>query len=386
MAPSKILLEQLYPKVETAFSDKKNIAELEKIIGAFVDRNAESLSTIGPTKMILFTDREMDPVYKLVGTTSFEVKALKNKSPDIKSQGFTMAYPFNAIMPMIIRYFILTNNTSMIKMCTSYLAMSIYPLLFYKYFPYEPNENVMNYTVNNLSRKFKIKQAGNLFVAITETAEGACELHRKDLTRGYDIDVVQFILSLRTRLNSFLRKIANEFYKNKESGNYLNTEFESNDDENYREADSSMYAIQRIVDKVSLKLIVNGPNVKLISIAARNNQISVNELRNYIGSMLVDDNKDDIRAIIEALLVIFLFDKHNAVSDINSDKFLIYSLDIYKRSNTTDKNVLKIKAILDKWLERLGAYKKTQRAATINNFRRALYTFFVISIQYSNVN
>ena len=123
MAPSKILLEQLYPKVETAFSDKKNIAELEKIIGAFVDRNAESLSTIGPTKMILFTDREMDPVYKLVGTTSFEVKALKNKSPDIKSQGFTMAYPFNAIMPMIIRYFILTNNTSMIKMCTSYLAM-----------------------------------------------------------------------------------------------------------------------------------------------------------------------------------------------------------------------------------------------------------------------
>lgn len=384
--PDTVLLTELYPYVEKAFSDKQNVLSLEKMIGKFIDKNAEKLSAIGPTEMIYHADIDKEPIYKMVGVTESFVKSLKNRSKDIKSDGSTMVYPFNSLMPMIIRYFILSKNNAMLRMCVSYLALSIYPILYFKYFKYGVNENVMNYTINNLSNKYKIKQTGNLFVAIAETADGAYALHTKDLIRGNDKDVVDFVLSLRTRLNSFLKKISNEYYKNHESKKYLNTDMESNDPDNYREADSSVYAINRIVEKTTLKLIVDGPSIKLISIAAKNNQVSVNELRNYINTMLNNDKKEDIKKIIESILYIFVIDLKNDIADINSDKFLIECLDIYKRSNTVDKNVVAIKKILDSWLEELGTYKKTQRLATINNFRRALYTFFVISIEFANIS
>jgi len=102
--------------------------------------------------------------------------------------------------------------------------------------------------------------------------------------------------------------------------------------------------------------------------------------------MVSNENINDIKLIIESILFLYMFDNKNKLEDINSDKFLLHCLDIYKRSNTTDENIIKIKKILDSWLDELGTYKKTQRLATINNFRRAIYTFFVMSIQYANMH
>jgi hypothetical protein len=242
----------------------------------------------------------------------------------------------------------------------------------------------MTYTINNLSQKFKVRQTNNLLEALADTAMGALNLHKDDLIKGTDKGIVDYVLSMRTRLNSFMKKIAQEFYKNQQEGKYINLEINNNDKENYREADASSYAINGIVNKVSLKLLVDGPPIKLITISAKTNQVSVNELRNYISRMIVTKNRDEINIVMESILFLFMFDSKNTIQDINSDKFILYCLDLYKRANTTDKNIIRIKTILDKWLTEAGIYKKTQRNATINNFRKALFTFFVLTIQYFN--
>jgi hypothetical protein len=189
---------------------------------------------------------------------------------------------------------------------------------------------------------------------------------------------------MQTRLNSFLKKICNEWNNNYKSGKYLEEEFESNEEDNYREAESTIYAVSKIIDNVSMRLIIDGPPMKIITLTANNNQVSVNEMRNYLNTMINNDNRDEIRKIIEHILMLFLYDSHHSSRDINTDEFLIYCLDTYKRSNTTDQNIVAIKKILDGWLERLDVYKKTQRVATINSFRRALFMFFVLTIQYYN--
>lgn len=382
---SNVLVSELYPKIVKGFSNTENLKKYEKLISAYIDRNGEALSATGPTKMILFTDREMIPVFDIAGTTPAEVKAIKNKSADIKSTGQILNIPFNPLMAMVIRYFTLTKNDRMLKMSILYLGLSMYPSLYTKYFKFEPNENIMNYTVNNLSNRFKLKKTGNLMVTIDETCYGAYTLHKSGIESGMDKDIVQFILAIKTRFNNMIKKIAIEFYKNHKEGNYLNTELEVNEEDQFREADSSTYLINRLTENVSLKLIIEGPPIKLINAAAKANQVSVNELRNHITSMVTDSRKDDIKKIIECILFLYLFNSQNTADEINSDKFLVYCLDIYKRSNTTDENIIAIKRILDSWLSELGLYKKTQRLATINNFRKAMYTFFVMSIMYFNV-
>jgi hypothetical protein len=382
----KILLTEIYPNVEKAFNDKKNVDKFKNVVGKFVDKNSESLSVTGPMKLIIFSDSDINAALDIIGMTQNEVKKIKSKSKDIKSSGHTMSYPMNNILPLFIRYFHIHKNIDMVKITITYLALSMYPVLFGKYWQYGVNENIMKYTINELSMKYKIKQTNNLLSALLETTYLAYELKQKDLERGYDIDIVEFSLSVRHRINSLFKNISIEYYKNHKEQNYMNVEKDNSDEENYMESDSAVFQIDKIVNSVAARLVINGPNIKLITIAASNNRVSKNELRNYINEILIDENMSTIKELIEAILFLYIYDDKNKIEDINSNKFLIYCLDIYKRSNTVNKNIIKIKAILDKWLEDLGTYSKTQNKTTLNGFRRALYTFFVMSIQYVNSN
>ena len=96
------------------------------------------------------------------------------------------------------------------------------------------------------------------------------------------------------------------------------------------------------------------------------------------------ENRNDIKSVTSAILYLYLCNDQNKAEMIRSNDFIYYCLNIYKKANTTDKNIILIKTILDKWLTRYSAsYKKTNRVATLNNFRRALFTFFVFTIQQS---
>lgn len=120
--------------------------------------------------------------------------------------------------------------------------------------------------------------------------------------------------------------------------------------------------------------------MKIVDMAAKTCQVSRNELRNYLNRMIISANMEDIKVIISSILYLYLYDAKNNKTEIRTNKFLLYCLEMYKKSNTSDENIIRIKKLLDKWLEELGAYKKTQRLATINNFRRAIFTFFVFTI------
>ena len=205
------IVDNLYPKIEKTFSNKQNVTAYEKIVSGFFDRNSDELSAPGPMKMIVFSDQEMAKVYSLTGTSAPEIKGYINKSKAIVSKGQIQKYPFRMLLSNIVRYFSLKKNDNMVSMTVSYLALNIYPLVFYNFFKFKPNENVMNYTINNLSNKYKIKQTGTLFAGIVETAMGAYTLHRKGIEAGDDYSLVQFILAIRTRLNSFIKKIAKEY-------------------------------------------------------------------------------------------------------------------------------------------------------------------------------
>ena len=98
----------------------------------------------------------------------------------------------------------------------------------------------------------------------------------------------------------------------------------------------------------------------------------------------MDKNVNDMITLIENILFIFLYDGKNKIRDINSKRFLEISLGIFKRTNSQDENVNSIKSILDKWIKDIGLERVTSRVATIIDYKRAGFTFFVFSIQRYN--
>lgn len=384
MKDDAILLKDLYPLVEKGLSKKENTIALKKAISQYLDRNSEKLTTIGPIHRVMFNDGDMDNLYKAIEVQPVTIKEIISRSPTIKSQWQIMNNPFNSAITMAIRYYKIHKNDEMVNALIIYLTMSMYPSLHFKYFKHGANEQVMNYTINNLSNKFKVKQMGTIYAALVDTTQGSYRHQEPRIVKGADVDIIAFIMDVKTRLNMLLRKIGNEYYINKEQNKYLNIDSDNYDEDNYHEADSNTFAVERMTNNVTLKLTVDGPNMKYVNIAAKMSQVSVSELRNYTNLMVTNEYREDIRTVVESLLFLYVFEGKNNVQEINSNKFLMYCMDTYKKSNTTDENIIKIKKILDKWLEDLGTYKKTQRLATINNFRRALFLFFVISIQMTN--
>lgn len=380
---TSVILANIYPKVEQAFTSKETQRKFSAIVASYVDRNVNRLSTAGPSKRTLFSDMERNKVYDLINFDPKTCKAIVKQSNYIKASWKIVNDPFNLVMMMILRYAKLNKLDQINQLAVTYLTLSMYPSLHYKYFKFEPNEAIMQYTINNLSNKFKVKQVGNILQALVDTTALADKTYDKNIRHANDKELTDYINAYKTRLNSLIKKIRDAFEKDYRSGNYMNTERDNEDENDFKTSDSNSLLIQRIVDQVVLKLSVNGPDSRIVDISAKMNQVSVNETRNTLNQLT--QNKDEsvnIRALCESILYLYLFNGENHVNDLNGSKFLTFCLAVYKKSNTNDENVIKVKSILDTWIEKYSeTYRKTQRVATLNNFRRALYTFFVFTLQ-----
>lgn len=372
-----VIVDSLFAKLSANLDKKENTLNLSKGIDRYLDKNMEDLTKPGPTKLILFTETDKQVAFDATGLDPKEIdKAIK----DSKIRMWTsVKKPIVIDLTLALRYYKMKKDTKMETKLLSYLVMSMYPSLFTNFWKYPPNEDIMRYTVNNLSNKFKLKQSGYFFGTLMETAQLSDKTYTKKLLNGTDEDLNYYIQALNTRIRSLLRKIANEFYINEREKNYMGDEYDNNDPDNFKQADSTAFAVDRIKTSVVMKLM-NGIDYRNIDRSAEMCKVSKNELRNYINSLLVSENRPDIERMVEAILYLFLYDDKNKASEVDDMKFLIYCLEVYKKSNTSDENIKAIKEILDKWLKDLGTYKKTQNLSTINNFRKSIYTFFVFSI------
>lgn len=382
MANSNTLVTKLYPKVEKALNIKSNEDKMMKTIGSYIDRNMDKLSKPGPVDRVPFETRDTDDFIAATGLTVPEIKEAIKESKYIQSRWKIMATSFYSANTLAIRYYTIKNKKDKAHLLSGYLCFSMYPLIHWKYFHYGMNENAMNYTIANLSNKYKFKTLGSTYAALMDMAIGCYDLHKDRIKKGGDKEITDFINDMHSRLNDRLKNVANEFYKNYQDGKYLNIDSDNTEEDNYHEADNNSFAIDRILNNVITKLVVQGPNMKLVNMSAKMSGVSVNELRNYTNNLVDEEHKDEIRLLCESILYIYLFENQKKPDEIKSNQFLLDSLEVYKRSNSNDKNVNRIKSILDEWINDLDVYKKTQRVATINNFRRALYLFFVLSIQY----
>jgi hypothetical protein len=386
MADNSVLLHKLEPKINKALSSPSTVKQLETLIANYVDRNIEKLSTIGPVYRTLFLDDEFNKFYNVLNISPEEVKLILKESTYIKGQWQIMNNPFNSIITFCIRHFGIKKNEKMMNACVIYFTLSFYPSLHTKYFKYEPNKAIMDYTIENLSNKYKVKNTDTFYQALIETTMLCNQTYLKNIIKGTDKDITDYVHAYKTRLNSLIKKIAIAFYENESKGAYFNETEDSNDPDDFRSTENDSIIIEQIANSVVLKLATEGPDMKLITLSAKACGISVNELRNTCFNLCADNNnRTDVRFLVSSLIYIFIFENHKKREAVSSNDFYFFCMDVYGQANTTNKNVIKIKVILDKWLNMYSAhYRKTNRVGTLNNFRRALYTFMVFTIQQTS--
>lgn len=399
IANSYIIMENLYPKIEKVLSTPQGDRQFKLLVGEFMDRNQSKLYTVGPVYMIPFTEKEKLRYYELFNTDGKEIQGwvkdiLKHLGSNSEFKYLTNN-PVFFILYCCIKYYFSSKNEKGLNTALAIYALAVYPSVYSLYYKYQPNEGVMQYTVDHLTNKFMLKKSGNLFNMLFDSINNTFKKYStNDPERGYvslnrasDKEVIRWVQRIHNDQKSLMKNITDNYMINYRKGLRVSGNLESQDGmviDPDKENDTSI--VDSVTNKVIIPILNNGVNLKIVSQAHDLAQISLADCRYYIGKILTSDKSDEIRTFVQSILFKFLYDYRYTREDINSSKYLVWCAQLFRQTNSKNENIKVIKDTLDKWASDVGVYTKFKREASRINYKKAIFFYFAICIQYYNNN
>lgn len=372
----------LYPKVEESIKNPANEKKLIQHIGKYRDRNIEILSSPIILNNMFFNNRDKDIIFEVTNIEREYVEKLLEtvKPPDGSTKGLPEnVTAFNVIMLMLIRYYIIAKKPKQLEIINAYYAYSMYFTIYHKYFPFPPNEAIMKATINSLSYKYDIKSLGSVDKMIRQTNNITIESYEQRIIRGNDSDIIYVIMQIKSRANGKMKKIKNMYKISEEKGDVLFTENTFNKEGVMNESGGMLSNVQVSTTTAVTKFFaMPDVDMKILSFCCKVNEVSAKDLRSTI--QMINDKKfmPEVEAFYQALFYLF-YTNGGKREDIGGKRFYVICNEIYKKGNSNDKNINKIKQLLHNWLNASNnTYRVTERNATLNSIRKALYFYFVL--------
>ena len=389
IAETKFVTETIYPSIEKVLSTPEGDRKFRTIVKQFIERNSDKLHTSGPVHMIAYMDSDKKQLYTLFNISEREILDAINKFTKIANANanwkLVKQNPIFCVIFECIRYYTIKKDEKGVNTALAIYALAAYPSAFHKYFMYGANPDIMAYTIDNLTSRFLFKQQGNLLATLMASIQNSYNFLKNDIKSGTDEQVSRFISRIRNDHNSLLKNISNEYYKNYQKNNRIRTSAETYaDNEAIDDQLNDTSMVEDTCRKISHQMIINGVDLTRATAAARLGNVSISDLRFYMSKIITKEKTNELNAFIESILFIFLYQENHKAYEINEMLFLSFGGDLFRRTNSGDKNVVTIKTLLTKWTTETGIIAKYNRPATQINYKRAIFMYFILCIQYYN--
>ena len=387
MKVTTVAVKDIYPIVATAMDKRK--AQYKKNIENYIKSRADKLYDTVPISRLPFGAEDVNDYFRALNIRPQDITAcLKNTyywnmnfNPRAAKDEFTMT------QMMVIRYFILKNDTTNAEISSVYLAFSgkFYPSIHSQKFkiPPEKYRYVMEYILNNvLTNKYDLKREGSVFGAVRSICRTWLNTYTDKFKDSDDEDVADMIQQLHGRIKSFLGNIATVFYDAYQKKDlYFTYGSDSAEEADYRIADNDSLIAERAVEKAINWVTSKGVDYRLCKMACDKN-IKVDELSSIIESIQEDkENLPIIREFMQ-LLVVEYFANSNE-KDVTSYSFLAKC--VIAKPNTKNKNIIRQKEIVEDWLnENSPAYRKKKSRATRSSYCKAVLIYYTLVIMEAN--
>lgn len=388
-ANTSAIKTKLWPIVKSAM-DKPNIkTAYKKLVNDFISNRADALYDTIPCDRMLCSEAEMDKLFdvlKIKKSDATEAIAatyyggIKNFNPLAAKHEFTIT------QLLIIKYFTEAKMKKETELAIIHLAFSgkFYPSVHYRSYPtVVPVRHVMEYVVNNrLTKKFDLTSYGSVLGAIKSVGLTWAETYDKRLKDLADEDIVYLVQQLHSRVGSFVKNIAIEYYEAYEDKDlYIAYSADSYDSDDFHLADNDTLRIDRITEKTVNHINSAGIDYRTCKLCSTTD-ITPNEVKAVIESIIGSkENVYTIKELISLMISLYFATGEKEVSDI---KFVTYT--IAPKPNAKQKEILRMKEIIESWLCESGtAYmRRRSRIATGNAYERAVRMYFALTIHNCN--
>lgn len=380
--------DKIYPSIEKVLKEPEGQRKFSRLVEAYMNKNSTKLSTPGPQYLIPFTHDDQKGYFDLFAITPDQVKSVvKEMVSEIKGDSswtLITQNPIYLVFYCCIRYFTIHRDEKLLNNALLITALAFYPSIFYKYYRFEPNPGVMQYTIDSLTNRFIVKKSNTIFKMLAYFIQNSWSFLEKSIYNGSDKDCIRFIQRIRNDQNSAMKKIKDNYMKNYKAGLTVTVTKDQYDDAIVVDQETDSTKVENITNKIVTKMISNGVNLQLCDFAANAANISKIELRNYLSRIILEKYHKEMKSFIESILFIYLYDEKHTINEINSKQFIGFALALFKKTNSKNENIHNIKNTLDKWGEDSGMYGKFNRIATRVDYSKGMYLYFIMSIQQLN--
>ena len=358
--------------------------DLTKKIAGFVDKNSDILLTLDMSRRYSFADDDRAVIYNACGFTEPQIEVSIRQSKVIYDGNKIQSNPFYISCLLLMGHFMNRKDRDSVIMVGTYMSLQMYTSQHKGFFKFNANKQIMDYTLEHLDNTFLIRDFPSIFAFIQDNTRTAVETYKDRIARCDDADITWVIDSIWTRLKGKLTKIANQFYKNHKSGNYLNNDSDSYDPDNFREIDNVSFGVDRLVNKVYIKLINRQYDKRFIKYSISKADVSTDKITKLIEDIIDQDGETkELYRLIEAIIQFYLIQSGKPIQYVAKGDFIAFMKTAYG-SNTDVAQMATIKETIDKWLaDNMYKYGKARYGKTIQStYRRAIYMFFVFVINY----
>lgn len=384
---SHIIRDEIYPSIEEVLKTPAGDKTFKRYVEDFINRNTDKLYEPCPISMIAFTDIDKARFFDLFNFQERDLVKTISKAVDTVSSTAQFRLikqnPIFSVFYCVLRFYIIKNDQAGINTTLIIHALSSYPSVFSKYFEYGANAGIMKYTADHLTEKFIFKQEGHVLGALRKSIESSYKFLKPYFKEASDKEIIRYIQRIRNDQNSMIKKIKNEYQKNYEAGKSINTQTENYDStgsliDDYMNDTSK---VETTSQKIIINLLTNGINLRVLETAAAMAQLSVSELRFYLVKILIESRSTELEDFITSVLFVYLYDEKHELHEIRSKLFLSFGIELFRRTNSNNKNIVTIKSLLDKWASETGINARYRREPTQIAYKKGIYWYILLSIQ-----
>lgn len=287
----------------------------------FIEANADMLAREFPTKRVSFPKKYVDNIFSVFGFDKDEFKkTFKEICADINGSDFKtiMATPTNVIHTIVLFYSDITYNRYVRDSARQQLALTVYHVMFNKFYHSLPDEKIMAYTYLHLNRNWAIIKAEDMMTWLSDMVDSAYAFYKTKLTLNTTAHtIIMFLNRLRTQMRQSMAQLAHVYFKNQEEGNRVNDDATTGDHEYIVSDDTS-----QIRSKL-MQLIKRGDSLYTTE---SNLYTGVARLKNVSSKSLYElaqkVSHRDIGELIDLIFYVFIVKENHKIEDINSSTYI----------------------------------------------------------------
>lgn len=319
---NKKLREELIDPIIEVLEKPSGRTQYIQYGSSFLGENSEMLSREYPTKAVTFPRKYVDGLLGMFGFTLKSIKivlrdVLKEVSTTTEFSTITSS-PTNIIHTIALFYSDMILHRQLRDSARQQLGLTVYAIIFNKFFPSGLSESIMAYTYLSLNNSWGIIKSENVINWICDSVETCYAFYRTKMSLNMSAQIlVVFLNRVRNTFNQNMKGISVKYYENKENGNLIGDDLTG--DEEYVETSNYSTLKNNLLRLIKNKDELYYSQGKLYPPIAKLKNVKMEALYDYSTKKI---EHSDIGKIIDNIFYVFLVKEGYSISDINSTKYI----------------------------------------------------------------